>query len=217
MSIKKEWFEKEAGTWSLGLILIIAFIGSKIAIYRIHFNVIWDSLWFTIIILSALTADIFNNAKSWTYNSFQIIEDETTSKEERIRMIQSQLEIAVDRYMAVFLLVNGLDTMLKKVSACASKIFKGKITIKELIVILAYAIYNLVLIDLPFELGMWDEIILFFGIAAIKIVDANAGVAGLIAEMYFEAKTVTNTDKSLLKIRDRIIALMNIYHIETIK
>ena len=214
--MEKEWFNKEVGNWSLGILLMVAFVSSKIAISGWILDVLWECVWFAALILSALIADLFNNAETWTYNSFQIIDNIKLTKEERISMIQSQLEIAVNRYMAVFLMVNGFDTLLKKLGATASKIFKGRITIKEIIVLLAYAVYNLFLVDLTFDAGPTDEIILFFIIVILKIVDSNAGVAKLIAEMYEEVEAEGKQDEYLLKIRDRIISLAHIYHIESI-
>lgn len=212
----KEWFEKEVGNWSLGLLFMVAFVASKIAIFGWVLDILWECVWFGTIIISALIADLFNNADTWTYNSFQIIDNMKLSREERISMIKSQLEIAVDRYMAVFLMVNGFDSLLKRIGAMANKIFKGRITIKEIIVLLAYAIYNLLLKDLPFDLGAADEILLLFIIVILKIIDSNAGVARLIAEMYQEVELEGKQDEYLLKIRDRIISLAHIYHIETI-
>lgn len=213
----KEWFEKEAGNWSLGLLLVIAFLGTKFAICGFDLIIVWDTLWFIAIILSALAADLFSNAGTWTENSYKIIENEKLTKEERMSMIQSQLEVAVNRYMAVFLMVNGFDSLLKKFGATFNKVFNGKITIKEIIVILSYALYNIILKDTNLDIGHLDEALLFIVIVAIKIVDANAGVAKLIAEMYLEAKATKDPDKYLLKVRERIIELAHIYHIETIE
>lgn len=214
--MEKEWFNKEVGNWSLGILLIVAFVSSKIAISGWIWEILWECAWFGLLILSALIADLFNNAETWTYNSFQIIDNKNLSKAERISMIQSQLEIAVNRYMAVFLMVNGFDTLLQRLGATASKIFKGRITIKEIIVLLAYAVYNLFLVDFTFDAGPTDEIILFFIIVILKIVDSNSGVAKLIAEMYMEVEAEGKQDEYLLKIRDRIISLAHIYHIESI-
>lgn len=214
--MSREWFNKEVGNWSLGILLIVTFVASKIAICGWIWEILWECLWFGMLIFSALIADLFDNAESWTYNSFQIIENTKLTKIERVSMIQSQLEIAVNRYMAVFLMVNGFDSLLKRLGATASKIWKGRITIKEIILLLAYAIYNLFLVDLTFDAGPMDEIILFFVIVILKIIDANSGVAKLIAEMYLEAEADTNPDKYLLKVRERIIELAHIYHIESI-
>ena len=106
------------------------FVSSKIAIIGWDLIVLWDSLWFSAIILSALSADLFNNAETWTYTSLQIIENKNVPQAERISMIQSQLEIAVNRYMAVFMRVNGFDTILKRIGAFSKKIFRGEIIIK---------------------------------------------------------------------------------------
>jgi len=167
--------------------------------------------------MGALMVDLFENVESWILHSMQIVENKALTKQERIEMIRNQLDIAVDRYMAVFLLVNGFESLLHKIGTDISKIFKGIITVKELIVIIAYALYDLVIRDgtlsflYPYDIG-----IIFLGLVVLKVVDARAGVAEIIAEMYKEAAEIKNMDNTLNKITEYIKELAHIYHIETI-
>jgi len=212
-----KWYNKKAGGFGLALIIIVAYIGFKIAKVGVDPSFVWYTGWFIAIVVSALAADLFENIESWTFNSLRIIEKKGLSSEERVEMIKTQLEVAVDRYMTIFLQVNGFETLLEKLGANANKIYKGVITVKELIIVILYAVYDLVIRQGALTLAEpYDTLIIFAGIVALKIVDANEGVAGIITQMYKESvEEVKDYDGVLLKLANHIKELAHIYHIES--
>jgi len=64
--------------------------------------------------------------------------------DEKMKLIKFQLSQAVSRHYTVFMQVNGFTNTFKKLIANVGKITKGIITVKELILIVAWAIYDLV-------------------------------------------------------------------------
>ncbi len=212
-----KWYNRKAGGIGLAIIIIIAYIGFKFAKVGIDVDFVWYALWFIAIIVSALAADLFENIESWTYNSLRIVENKSLTKKERVEMIKNQLHIAVDRYMTVFLMVNGFDKLLDKLGAEMKRIYKGVITVKELIIIILYAVYDLVIRQGALTLvEPYDTLIIFAGLIALKVVDANEGVARIIAQMYAEsAEEIKDYDGVLAKLANHIKELAHIYHIET--
>ena len=191
-------------------------MGTKLALTGINESSIWYSLWFFAIIVSALAADLFENVEAWILNSMTIVENKAVDKGERISMIKNQLDIAVNRYMMVFLQVNGFESLWKRLLIDSKRILKGAITVKELVIIVAYAIYDLIIRNGNLSLTEpYDALLVFAGIIALKTVDAKSGVAEIMAEMYKEASDFKDQDVLLNKISGYIKALAHIYHIET--
>lgn len=217
-----KWYDKKAGGLGLGITMIILYIGFKLAktgitTWYLNMPFIWYSVWFVAIIISALATDLFENIESWTVNSLRIIENQASTKEERIEMIKTQLDIAVDRYMSVFLIINGFDSMFKKISQDVKNISKGVITVKELLVIFLYAVYDLVLRMGALTLvEPYDTLLILGGWVVLQIVDAKSGAAEIIAAMYSEAAEIKNIDVILNKITQYIKDLAHLYHLETI-
>jgi len=195
ISEKDNFWNKKAGGFSLGLFLIVAYIGFKVyraEIYNIYFY--WYCIWFVAIVINSLTSDLFENSSSWVYTSLERLETTELTPDEKLKYIRAQLTIAVNRYDSVFLMLNGKN----RTWGTIKQIFKGKVSIKELIVIFCYAMYDLVLRgeDLSF-MEPYDIAVLFGVIVFLKIIDANTGFAGLLSEMYEEAFKERNANETL--------------------
>jgi len=164
------------------------------------------------IVFSALATDLFVNNKLWVENAMENVMRVDLSVDQRVAIIKQQLEIAVDRYLSVFLLVNGIDSIWKRIQINFKKIYKGSITVKELLIIVVYALWDLVLrngltnLENPF-----DICVLFFGLMVLKIVDANSGFASLVAEMYKEIDDNKNQEVILTSWANYIKQLANLY------
>jgi hypothetical protein len=212
----KEILNRKAGGLGLALIVIVAYIGIKYSITRLNPNFIWYSCWFTIIVLNALAVDLFSNKGDiWIYNSLRDIEQkQNINSEEKLNLIKYHLDQAVKRYMSVFLLVNGFETKWIRIKKEIKKILTGVITIKELLIIVAYALYDLFfrsgLIDI---VAPWDVLVLFSVLTMIKIVDASKGFPSLVAEMYREAKKEGNYEQRLEVIGSYIKQLGALFNI----
>lgn len=213
--VNNPWYNKKAGGIGLAIIIVLMYVSIKIAKFGFEYSVLWSSGWFIAIIITALAADLFENIETWIYNNMVIIEKKGLTPGERITMIKTQLDSAVDRYMALFLLVNGFDNFLKKAWNNIIKIGKGIITIKEAILILSYAMYDLVVRDgaLSF-MYPYDTLVIFTGFIGLKIINAETGVAGIITAMYKEIEDIKDINKTLKSITDYIKELAHMYHIE---
>lgn len=212
--INGTWYNKKAGGLGLGLLIIIAYISIKVIKLGFTLNLFWTSLWFMGLVLAALLTDLFENIDSWVQQSFKIVENQNLSKEQKIESIKNQLEIAQDRYLEVFLMLN-YDTLIKSLITRIGKIVKGLITVKELIILVAYALYDLVIREgmLSF-LYPYDVAVIFGVLVLLSTLNAKAGIASLIVAMYKEAKDIKNVDTSLDKIVSYIKQLCNVLHIE---
>jgi hypothetical protein len=212
MSEKENFWNKKAGGFSLGLFLIIAYIGFKsIRTSWTSPYFWWYSIWFMAIVINSLTSDLFENSTSWIYTSLEKLETSEMSPEDKLKYIRTQLSIAVSRYNSVFLMLSGRSNF----SGTIKKIFTGKISIKELLIVFAYAMYDLVLRDTNLSfMEPFDIAVLFGVIVFLKIIDANSGFAGLVAEMYEEAFKERNTDETLEIMVSYIKQLCRKFHIE---
>lgn len=212
-----DFFNRQVGKFGLGIVIIVAYIGFKFALggYVIDQDFLWYSVWFALIILSALATDLFVNNETWVESTMQSIARDDISSEEKIVIIKNQLTIEVARYQSIFMSINGFDTRLKKIVASITKIYKGSITVKEILVIVFYALWDLVVREGVANLeSPYDVMILFLGIVALKIVDANSGFAQLVTNMYNEAYSDKDADIKLTFIANYIKELANQYDIE---
>lgn len=183
----KEFLNRKAGGYGLALIIIIAYISLKYGLAINIYNFIWYSIWFTVIILQGLAADLFGtNGSIWVYNSLCEIETKEIDPKDKLNLIKYHLEQAVKRYGVVFF--EDIEGTFGKVLEELKRITKGIITVKELIVILMYALYDLVLrnglIDIPVP---FDVLVLFLGIVGIRIIDAGKGFTSILVKLYNEA------------------------------
>jgi len=191
---KTDFLSDKVGGFGLGIVILTAYIGYKFSLIGfitpeglINPEFTWYVVWFTGIVFSALSTDLFVNNKLWIENAMENVMRLDLSVAQRVAIIKQQLEIAVDRYLAVFLLVNGFDTVWKRLKVNFSKIYKGSITVKELLIIVVYALWDLVIRNGLTNLeNPLDICVLFFGLMVLKIVNANSGFASLVAEMYKE-------------------------------
>jgi hypothetical protein len=220
MGKKVDFFNREVGGFGLGLVILSAYVGFKLSLLGISMGLdvltnpqfIWYTIWFTGIVFSALATDLFVNNKSWVENAQENLMRIDLKADERVAIIKQQLEIAVDRYQSVFILVNGFDKTWKRVWANVSKIYKGHITVKELLIIVVYALWDLVIrngltnLENPF-----DIVVLFLGLTVLKVVDANSGFAGLVAEMYKELDEDKSPEIMLTLWANYIKQLVNMY------
>jgi len=219
MTSKGEFFNRKVGGFGLGVALLVAYVGFKISLVGlitaeglINPQFVWYSVWFTGIIFSALATDLFVNNKAWVQNAMENVMRVELSVDERVAIIKQQLEIAVDRYMSVFVIVNGFDSIFKRVFGDIQKIYKGCITVKELLIIVVYAMWDLVIRNglTNFE-NPFDIMVLFLGLTVLKVVDANSGFAGLVAEMYKEIDEGKTPEVTLTLWANYIKQLANLY------
>lgn len=210
---KADFFNRKVGGFGLAIVILTAYIGYKWSLIgTITPEFTWYVVWFTGIIFSALATDLFVNNKLWIENAMENVMRMDLSVDQRVAVIKQQLEIAVDRYLSVFLLVNGLDSIFKRLRVNVSKIYKGCITVKELLIIVIYALWDLVIRNgLPNLENPLDICVLFFGLMVLKIVDANSGFASLVAEMYKEIDDNKNQDVILTSWGNYIKQLANLY------
>ncbi len=210
---KMDWFNQKVGGFGLAIVILTVYVGYKFSLIgTITPAFAWYVIWFTGIIFSALSTDLFVNNKLWVENAMENITRIDLSTDQRVAVIKQQLEIAVDRYLTVFLMVNGIDSAIKKAWINVKKIYKGCITIKELLIIVVYALWDLVIRNgLPNLENPLDICVLFFGLMVLKIVDADSGFASLVAEMYKEIDDSTNQDVILTSWANYIKQLANLY------
>ena len=162
--------------------------------------------------LSALTTDLFVNNKAWVENAMVNVERRDLNVAQRVAIIKQQLEIAVDRYLSVFLLVNGIDSFFKRVRISVGKVFKGAITTKELLLIVVYALWDLVIRSGVTQLeNPFDIVVLFLGLTVLKVIDAKSGFANLVAEMYAEIDEGKDQEVTLTLWANYIKQLANLY------
>jgi len=213
MTSKGDFFNRKVGGFGLGLVLLSAYVGFKFSLLGdVNEHFIWYSLWFTGIVFSALATDLFVNNKAWVENAMVNIERKDIDGKQRVAIIKQQLEIAVDRYMDVFIIVNGFDSTFKRVWANVSKIYKGAITTKELLLIVVYALWDLVIRNgLTHLENPFDIVVLFLGLTVLKVIDANSGFAGLVAEMYKEIDAGKDQEVTLTLWANYIKQLANLY------
>ena len=183
-----DFFNKKVGGFGLGLVIISAYIGFKFKITGLNDVFLWYTIWFIAIVFSALAADLFQKNDDWIYNSLKNIETMNISSEEKMKLFRFQLSQAVSRWYTVFMQVNGFSSTFKKLLANTGKIFKGIISIKELLILVLWAMYDLVLRGgiLSFT-NPFDILFLFTGLVGLKIVDASKGFPSLVADMYKES------------------------------
>ena len=168
------------------------------------------------LILSAVAADLFTTTTdSWIYNSLKNIENSNGTPTEKMNLIKFYLSQAVSRHYSIFMEVNGFESTLKKLVANIGKIMRGSITIKELIVLVLYALYDLILKGglLGFN-NPTDIMVLFGGIVILKIIDAKTGFPLLIANMYKEAHEEREVGQNLIIMENFIKQLGHFFIIE---
>jgi len=112
----------------------------------------------------------------------------------------------------VFLLVNGIDSFFKRVRISVGKVFKGAITTKELLLIVVYALWDLVIRSGVTQLeNPFDIVVLFLGLTVLKVIDAKSGFANLVAEMYAEIDEGKDQEVTLTLWANYIKQLANLY------
>ena len=204
---KEKLVNRKVGGISLAILLIIGYIGFKWARVGIVADFIWYSIWFCVIIINALVSDLFESNDAWIFNSLKSIEVQKITPEEKIKQIRIQLGIAVNKYSSVFYIVNK--------NKFISKIVHGRITVKEVIVIFLYAIYDLVLRNANLSIIEPYDIIILFGVMiTLRIIDASKGFASLIANMYDEVFKDRDANITMDIISDYITQLCNFYNSE---
>lgn len=207
---KQKLWNKKVGGLPLGIAILVLYIGFKIVNVGISPTFFWYSFWFTTIIINALLTDLFQNVDTWIFNSMYEIERKDIKDEMKFEILKEQLGIAVNRYDTVFFAVNG-----KKFGKIFKRVIKGSITVKELIVIFLYAIYDLVLkMGYLSMLDPYDIFILFTALVGLKIIDANSGFASIVTEMYGKLFNETYTSTTLATIRGYIRQLCLLFHID---
>jgi len=217
---KNDFLNQKAGGVGLGILLITTYISIKYSlINEISILFSWQCVWFGLLIIQALVADLFNlKEDSWIYKSLKEIEgQENLPPDEKISLIRFHLEMAVERYMVVFLAVNGLKKW-KYITKNLLRIQKGVITIKELIILVLYALYDLVirsgLLSFTFPI---DIIIIFIGLTILKIIDASQGILPILVQMYKVAFSEKGNTEILKVTSNLIKQLSHIYDMETLK
>ena len=204
---KEKLINRKVGGISLAILLIIGYIGFKWARVGIVADFMWYSTWFCVIIINALVSDLFESNDAWIFNSLKSIEVQKITPEEKIKQIRIQLDIAVNKYSSVFYIVNKNKFM--------SKVIHGRITVKEVIVIFLYAIYDLVLRNANLSIIEPYDIIILFGVMiTLRIIDASKGFASLIANMYDEVFKDRDANITMDIISDYITQLCNFYNSE---
>jgi len=209
LSEKQSFWNRKVGGVALGITILILYIGFKVVNVGISPTFFWYSFWFFSIIINALMTDLFQNTETWIFNSMHEIERKDIDDKLKFDILKEQLGIAVNRYDSIFFAVNGKDW---------GKIFKriwgGSITVKELIVVFLYAIYDLVLKSGYLSmLDPWDIMIVFSCLIGLKIIDAKTGFAGLVTEMYNKAFKEEYTSTTLNVIRGYIRQICLLFHI----
>ena len=216
------FFNRKVGGFGLGIIIIAAYAGFKYTLsgfpigdIYVNEDFLWYCAWFIAIILSALATDLFVNKEVWVKMTMESLARTDINPEEKIAIIKTQLTIEVDRYQSIFMMVNGFESRLKRIGASLAKITKGSITVKELIVVFMYAMWDLVIREGATNLETpYDVLVLFGGIIVLKIVDANSGFAQLVTNMYKEAYSDKDASIKLTLIGNYIKELANQYDIE---
>jgi len=207
---EEQFWNRKVGGISLAILLIIGYIGFKFARVRLTADFYWYSIWFCVIIINALVSDLFENTDSWIFNSLKSIEEQKITPEEKIKQIRIQLDIAVNKYSSVFFMINK--------NKFFTRIFHGRITVKEVIVIFLYAMYDLVLRDANLSIIAPYDIMLLFGVMIIlRILDASKGFTSLVASMYDEAFKDRDASITMDIITDYIKQLCNFYNKEVQK
>jgi len=217
MEIKTNgFFNKRAGGIGLGLLLIISYLSLKIIKLGFAWSIVWFGTWFSCIILAALAADLFENTESWIYYSLREIElQRGLSHEERVALIKSQIEIAANQYITIFLLTNGIDKLLERLKEDFKKVWKGVISVKELIVIICYIFYDFIIRGGTLDiLNPYDMCIIIVIAGILKMVDATKGAASIIALMYSRIKESKDPERTLKDLSEYIKQLAIKFNIE---
>ena len=209
----KEFFDRKAGGGGLALIILIAYASLKLVEKGICTNTLYSIAWIFMILICALAVDLFKLTKdSSIYNSLVQIETQSISNEEKVVLIKQQLQLAVDRYNTIFFMANDFTQLITTLREDGKRILNGVISVKELIVILLYTLYDLVIREGALSLtSPWDKGVIFLGLVFIKIIDAQNGFASIIAQMYKEAKNTINHDEALVILTDYIKQLVFLY------
>ena len=209
MSEKENFWNKKVGGIALGIGILILYIGVKYVNVGVSAAFYWYGLWFFAIIINALLTDLFQNTENWIFNSMYEIERKDIDDDMKFQILRDQLAIAVNRYDTVFFMVNGSD-----IKSTLKRIFKGSITVKELIVIFLYAMYDLVLKGGYLSmLDPYDISILLGALVGLKIIDAKSGFVSLVTEMYNKDLNEKYTSITLESIRGYIRQLCHLFHI----
>ncbi|MFX1380753.1 MAG: hypothetical protein ACFFA4_16850 [Promethearchaeota archaeon] len=205
----KGWLNRRAGGIWVGIVIIIAFASIKLAFVGLSWDFLYFSAWFSLIVFSALAFDLFEELESeWIYNSLRKIELDSSTPRERIQMIHDELDIAVKQHLSLMLAANGLEKFVVKIIAKFSLVTKGVISIKEMIVIVAYAFYDIVIAGGTTNIKSAASFLIIGFYVILKIVDATRGAAGVIALIYNEAKKQTDAVKEMAEI-SKLIKLLS--------
>lgn len=207
---EEKFWNRKVGGLSLAIIFIIGYIGFKFARVRLTTDFYWYSAWFCVIIINTLVSDLFESTDSWIFNSLKSIEEQKLTPEEKVKQIRIQLDIAANKYTSLFYMIHKSNIF--------SKMVHGRITIKEVIVLFAYAMYDLVLRDANLSIIAPYDIALLFGVMILlRIIDASKGVTSLVAKMYEEAFKERNASITMDIIADYIRQLCDFYNTEVDK
>jgi len=207
---KQTFWNQKAGGLSLGIVILALYAGFKFVNVRVTFEFFWYISWFGAIIINALLTDLFQNTETWIYNSMKEIENKDIDDKQKLKILKDQLTIAVNRYDTVFFAINGKD-----MNKIFTRIIKGSITVKELIVIALYALYDLVLrsgylsLTEPFDISA-----LFIALVLLNIIGAKSGFANLVVEMYNTAFNKTYTSTTMNTLKGYIRQLCQLFDIE---
>lgn len=212
-----EFMNRKAGGVGLVILMLIPFVSLKYITTGWSFSFIFSCVWFTLILITALAVDLFLMSKdSWIYKSLEKIEKQDISKEEKMELIRNQLSLAVERYNIIFFMSNDFTDLIRTIREDLKRILNGTISVKELLVLLAYAMYDLVIRDGAVNLAQpWDKFVIYFGIIVIKLIDAQNGFASIISRMYKEIKIPMKTEEALDKMTEYIKQLTYLFDRET--
>jgi len=195
---------------ALGITILLVYMSFKFINVQLSWSFLWYSLWFGGIVMSALMTELFQNTDTWIYNSLYEIEKKNITDEMKFKIIKEQLQIAVNRYDTVFFAINGKD-----VNSVLKRIIGGSITVKELILISLYALYDLVLKGGYLSLiDPYDISVVFIVLVLLRVMDANSGFANLVVEMYNKAFNEKYTSTTLTTLTGYIRQLCLLFHID---
>lgn len=212
----KKFLNRKAGGASLAIVIVAAYIATKYLRTGLSINLIWYGLWFTGFVMSALATDFFENVESWVFESLKKLKGENISAEQKVQMIKSQLRIAVKQYDSLFFRVNGIGESLGRIRKRFKKIGRGVISVKELIVIIGYALFDLLIRSGGMSLGEpWDVALPFIILVILRMIGADQGSMAVLVDLYqtaFNQQKQANDKLPLLE--DYIKQLAHLFNVE---
>lgn len=210
-----KYMNRQAGNFTLALFILIGYIGLKIARVGFSFALALGIFFITGILIYSLIADLFENNEVWIYDALREIESSNLSPEDKINMIKQKLNIAVERHIILFIKINGFDSFIDLIKTHAKRIVKGIITVKELIVILIYIVYDLIIrggaLDVIYP---YDGGVAFILFILLNVLTSTKGFAGLVANLYHESFSEKDNKDKLKAIEELIKQLGGIFNIQ---